>query len=153
MLVIPNNSHAHKNATRGFTIALRVSSQSGLSRGWMLLWSSGTKSSSSECKEDFIILERRTDRFDTWSSSQLLKHWKPSVCFKELLFAHTNTLSLWEADIESLASRRCSITRCGSTNTQNSISRWHLLRVNHLIISATYTIKTNSLSKRILPQL
>lgn len=36
-----------KNAVRCFTIALRVSSQSGLSRGWMLRCSSGTKSSSS----------------------------------------------------------------------------------------------------------
>lgn len=50
---------------RCFTIALRVSSQSGLSLGWMLLWSSGTKSSSSECTEDFIILERKTEMFDT----------------------------------------------------------------------------------------
>lgn len=41
-----------------FTIALSVSSQSGRSRGWTFLCSSGTKSSSSECIEDFIFLER-----------------------------------------------------------------------------------------------
>jgi len=70
----------HKeNATRCFTIALSVSSQSGLSLGWMLLWSSGTKSSSSECTEDFIILERRTEGFDT--------QW-------QLLGSHTRSL-LW----------------------------------------------------------
>lgn len=42
-------------------MVLSVSSQSGLSLGWMLLCSSGTKSSSSVWTEDFIILERRTE--------------------------------------------------------------------------------------------
>lgn len=50
----------HPRSQHWFTIALSVSSQSGRSRGWTFLCSSGTKSSSSECTEDFIFLEIKT---------------------------------------------------------------------------------------------